>query len=680
MNMKYFSFLIAIFSLFNLSGQSLNCIDFDYRTVKINKNNNTISYKGKQLFWFKNFDEAKGIVDILRANKINQYCYLGNIKNPDFSLIKSNDKIPSSQNNSNRDCIKYRKELKLKKRNNTFIIGGESSALSFDNYNSAKKALSIIKNNNLNIQCFCNRPKAALSFWLTDIPNQKPSSDNKWGEFILGYGKKAHKLHYENINGTLIHEGDIIVGKNGRIEPPLPPKKTKIYNKERELRAKYAPQSKTSRAKVSAGNAGMFTTAMAAASSSGTANSKDANYNTYLWPFGLVPYTISDNIYTNDKNTILNAIKELNEKTALNIYPRKNNERDYIELKFDEDLIGAGSSRIGRQSGKQFIKLKRGVSKSTVIHEFLHAVGILHEQSRGDRGMHVNYYEENVSPPKAVRNFKKRNGDEWVALTPYDFESIMHYSGCAFSKNKEECNKTGKFATLTKKDGSKISRSRKLSSLDIQGINSLYKVEVKGKPKRPAPSNKYREIKLTLDKVSLVNGSNGIFDFTENFTCKMVIGKRSGWKYTSVPKPKYFTEYKSLYGIKTEVPKWNHKKDYKDPRTTNHGKSWKWNVSVILPPGERYAQAYFRMKEYNKIFKDKLVDSNPHQGLKGLYLIFDTYTNEIFLTDNAKNKTICVGFIGYKLDQIQGYDGLSAGFVVDTEIKVIPKEQIKVAK
>ena len=67
------------------------------------------------------------------------------------------------------------------------------------------------------------------------------------------------------------------------------------------------------------------------------------------------------------------------------------------------------------------------------MHEFIHALGFYHEQSRPDRDKYVKVVKENVNPRTMV-NFKLAKN----ALTfgvPYDALSIMHYSYKAFSKN-----------------------------------------------------------------------------------------------------------------------------------------------------------------------------------------------------------------------------------------------------
>lgn len=54
-------------------------------------------------------------------------------------------------------------------------------------------------------------------------------------------------------------------------------------------------------------------------------------------------------------------------------------------------------SSIGRSGGKQRLSLGKGCErKGTAIHEFMHALGFFHEQSRLDRDKYVTVYWNNI--------------------------------------------------------------------------------------------------------------------------------------------------------------------------------------------------------------------------------------------------------------------------------------------
>ena len=63
----------------------------------------------------------------------------------------------------------------------------------------------------------------------------------------------------------------------------------------------------------------------------------------------------------------------------------------------------------------------------TFQHEFMHALGLFHEQSRPDRDTYVYINLTDVSPG-TEGNFNKYDFDlVSIEDVPYDYESVMHY-------------------------------------------------------------------------------------------------------------------------------------------------------------------------------------------------------------------------------------------------------------
>ena len=101
-----------------------------------------------------------------------------------------------------------------------------------------------------------------------------------------------------------------------------------------------------------------------------------------------------------------------------------------------------------------------------MAHEFLHALGFNHEQSRDDRDTYVRINAQNVQPSFPIHNFDKiartNNQDE-----DYDYCSFMHYSAFAASKNGlptiEPLRKDKKCS-----DPREVGRSTRITDTDIR--------------------------------------------------------------------------------------------------------------------------------------------------------------------------------------------------------------------
>lgn len=107
---------------------------------------------------------------------------------------------------------------------------------------------------------------------------------------------------------------------------------------------------------------------------------------------------------------------------------------------FIEVIKGGGCwSYVGRYPDifGQELSLDDGcIYKDTIQHEFLHALGFEHEQSRPDRDDYVTILYENIIPGKE-HNFDKSTYVDSLG-SPYDYKSVMHYDEYAFSVNDQK--------------------------------------------------------------------------------------------------------------------------------------------------------------------------------------------------------------------------------------------------
>ncbi|KAM5158210.1 meprin A subunit beta-like [Mantella aurantiaca] len=184
----------------------------------------------------------------------------------------------------------------------------------------------------------------------------------------------------------------------------------------------------------------------------------------YRWPL-TVPYYLEDSLDINAKGVILKAFERYRLKTCIDFKPWSG-ENNYISV-----FKGPGCySSIGnQQSGKQWLSIGSGCDAVEIVqHEFFHALGFFHEQSRSDRDDYVTIVFENIQPDK-LENF--RLYDDSIATfldVQYDYTSVMHYNKNAFStENATIITKYAQFNNV-------IGMQTDLSANDVLKLKRLY--------------------------------------------------------------------------------------------------------------------------------------------------------------------------------------------------------------
>lgn len=183
----------------------------------------------------------------------------------------------------------------------------------------------------------------------------------------------------------------------------------------------------------------------------------------YRWPNALMPYEV-DPAFPN-KQRVTDAIQHWQtntnmrfvERTAANAaqYP------NYVHV-----FAGDGCwSHVGMRGGRQNLSLAGGCGFGAAVHEFGHAWGLWHEQSREDRDNFVTINWANITAGRES-NFNQHiaDGDD---IGPYDTGSIMHYGMYAFSKN-------GLPTIVPKQTGVTIGQRNGLSQGDIDAVHTIY--------------------------------------------------------------------------------------------------------------------------------------------------------------------------------------------------------------
>ncbi len=153
------------------------------------------------------------------------------------------------------------------------------------------------------------------------------------------------------------------------------------------------------------------------------------------------------------------AVKHIAARTCIKFVPRSN-QKDYVNVISDAGCY----SYVGRIGNAQQMSLPRPCAVlGTFVHEMLHAVGFSHEQSRYDRDNYVTIRWNNIRP-ETFNNFRLK---PMQLASRYDYYSVMHYSGDAFTKN-------GQDTIVPKYKGIKIGQRKGMSRGDIAEIKQKF--------------------------------------------------------------------------------------------------------------------------------------------------------------------------------------------------------------
>lgn len=120
-------------------------------------------------------------------------------------------------------------------------------------------------------------------------------------------------------------------------------------------------------------------------------------------------------------NSIRVAMNEMQSRLCVRFVPRTN-QNDFIDI-----FSGDGCfSYIGRNGGRQDLSLRRNgcLSKGTIQHELIHALGFFHMQSHANRDNFVRILYENIPNGRNNNNFFIQSNSNNFN-TPYDYESVM---------------------------------------------------------------------------------------------------------------------------------------------------------------------------------------------------------------------------------------------------------------
>ena len=141
----------------------------------------------------------------------------------------------------------------------------------------------------------------------------------------------------------------------------------------------------------------------------------------YRWTGRTIPYTFASNVPQAVRDRVTQAAANIRSTTNVVVTPRTS-QANYVQIVYNTGTTC--SSSLGMVGGQQTMNLADRCTVGTIMHEFGHAMGLFHEQTRPDRDSYVAIQWNNI-PTDWHSQYQIRSGSRGYGA--YDFDSIMHY-------------------------------------------------------------------------------------------------------------------------------------------------------------------------------------------------------------------------------------------------------------
>jgi hypothetical protein len=186
----------------------------------------------------------------------------------------------------------------------------------------------------------------------------------------------------------------------------------------------------------------------------------------HTWDKLEIPYIISSDLI--NPGRVEKALDYLRQHTGIRFIPYTN-ETDAISFEPGPEHC---YSLLGRVGGIQPIQLAEGCQSQEILHEIMHALGFIHQQSRQDRDQFIEVLWQNIEKKFwSQYSIVPESFMEGERGFVFDYASIMLYRPSAFAVRSD-------VLTMKSKGEDTIRPSQDgMSEGDIRRINRLFKLE-----------------------------------------------------------------------------------------------------------------------------------------------------------------------------------------------------------
>lgn len=249
------------------------------------------------------------------------------------------------------------------------------------------------------------------------------------------------ELPYEVVEGLAVYAGDIILGTAEEVSRWTVQPSSRIWKRSPPVRGA-VPMGHT--------QSGLFCT----------------------WPDGIVPYVIDADVPGRERQELLRAVREWDDKTVLRFIPREPQHRDYVRFTFGTP---GGSWRCsdveGDGIGETRLQVEPNDSSSNLLHVIGHKIGLEHENQRRDRDHWLTVFRENIAETPLARGAWHPRLGFGADVGVYDYRSIMHYG---FIEPLKQRNHFRPYAADTIPPGMPFGTAGELSPGDIDSVARMY--------------------------------------------------------------------------------------------------------------------------------------------------------------------------------------------------------------